>query len=188
MHWGENHFRRKTFLVLCTCIFTRNCINFLYSSYYEYSTHFSWKSRCLEIKYFSRNKFTPFSNSWTHCPKTSCIFFLISPSCWWVVMSSRIFAKIFLFFCEFSCSESTDFNAKMTARVKRFAVDMIIQLVVTPVFFLFLFNWFGLFSFVLFHLFLGCTQSPQIPYVVVICLIELFQSFFVWFIFLLLRC
>ena len=136
--------------------------HFFYSFYYEYSTHFSWKSRCLEIKYFSRNHFTPFSKSWTHCPKTSCIFFLISPSCWWVVMSSRIFAKIFLFFCEFSCSESTDFNAKMTARVKSFSVGMIFQLVVTPCsFFLFLFYWFVLFSFVLFHLFLGCTQLQQ---------------------------
>ena len=108
---------------------------FLYSFYYEYSTHFLWKSRCLEIKYFSRKKFTPFSNFWTHCPKTSCIFFLISPSCWWVVMSSRIFAKIFRFFGEFSCSESTDFNAEMTVRVKRFSVGTIIQLVVTPCFF-----------------------------------------------------
>ena len=121
-----------------------------------------FKKQMLRNKNTSPEMISPhFLKSWTHCPKTSCIFFLISPSCWWVVMSSRIFAKIFRFFCEFSCSESTDFNAEMTARVKSFAVGMIIQLVVTPCFFSFLFNWFVLFSFVLFHLFLGCTQLQQ---------------------------
>ena len=75
MHWGENHFLRKTFLVLCACIFTRNCINFLYSSHYEHSTHFFFKKQMLRNKNTSPEMISTHFRVLNSLPKNFLYFF-----------------------------------------------------------------------------------------------------------------
>ena len=163
MHWGENDFRMETFLVLCTCIFTRSCISFHYFfTFTLYFQNISWKRWCLKIRILLQKKIHPIFKVLNSLPKNFLYFFphlpLLLMSCYVLenlCENLSFFLRIFMLWINWFQCQNDSKSEKFFCR-HDFSVSSH-----TLFFFSFLFNWFVLFSFVFFCLFLGCTQLRQ---------------------------